>query len=153
MTSSSQEHSDIPEQLWFLCPRAHTIITFHRFTMPPEARPKLHYILTYTFHAWPCDEVLDPLLTSLSSKREEQGPANRDYTFSFRYTSLSWQAGAEICGSRVTDRQFASRVRSTLVQWKDFAENHQIEVLDGYEVDIRDVVIPSEVLDDSSRCT
>jgi len=42
-----------------------------------------------------------------------------------------------------------SRVRFTLGRWKEFAEKHQMEVLDGYGVDIRDVDILSEGLDNS----
>jgi len=41
------------------------------------------------------------------------------------------------------------QVRFTLWRWKEFAEKHQMEVLDGYGVDIRDVDILSEALDDS----
>ena len=115
--------------------------------MPPEARPKLHYIFTYPFRKWVTgfdDRVLASLLPSLSSTWEEEGPANRNYTFSLRYTELSWQVWAET---------ITPRVRSTLVQWKEFAERHQMEVLDGYEVDIRDVAIPSEGLDESNCYT
>ena len=142
MTSSPQEHSDVPEQLWFLCPRVHTVITPTRVTMPPKPRPKLQYIFTYPFHrsATSSDErVLAFILTFLSSKWEEQGPANQNYTFSFRYTELSWQAWANICVPSIT-----SRVRSTLMRWKDFAEKHQIEVLDGYEVDIKEALHDSD---------
>ena len=119
--------------------------------MPPEARPKLHYIFTYPFRRWATgfDQiVLASLLRSLLSKWDEEGPANRNYTFSLRYTELSWQAWAEMCGTGITPR-----VRSTLVRWKDFAEKHQTQVLDGYEVDIRDVAILSEGLDESNCYT
>ena len=152
MTSSSQGLSDVPEQLWFLCPRVHTIITSRRLPIPPEppeARPKLHYIFTYPFRKWATrfDQiVIASLLTSLLSKLEEQGPASREYTFSLRYTELSWQVWAKICEPSTT-----SRVQSTLVRWKEFAEKHQVEVLDGYEVDIRDVAFRSEALDDSDN--
>ena len=143
MTSSSQAHLDIPERLWFLCPRAHTIITSRRLPMPPEARPKLNYILTFPFRRWATgfdQMVLASLLTSLSSKWEEQGPSNRNYTFSLRYTELSWQVWAEL-------PSLNSRVRTTLMRWKSFAKKHRIEVLDGYEVDIRDVSIRPMGLD------
>ena len=116
---------------------------------PPEARPKLHYIFTYPFRKWTTrfDQiVLASLLTSLLSKLEEQGPASREYTFSLRYTELSWQAWAKICEPSTT-----SRVQSTLVRWKEFAVKHQVEVLDGYEVDIRDVAFRSEALEDSDN--
>ena len=43
-----------------------------------------------------------------------------------------------------------SRVRSTLVGWKQFAEKHQMEVLDGYGIDIRNVALLPEGLVDSS---
>ena len=111
--------------------------------MPPEARPKLHYIFTYSFRRRVTDfdeRLLAALLPSLLSTWEEEGPVNRNCTFSLRYTELSWPAWAET---------ITPRVRSTLVQWKEFAERHQMEVLDGYEVDIRDVAILSEGLDES----
>ena len=116
--------------------------------MPPEARPKLHYIFTYSFRRWAAsvDQIVLDSLTSLLSRWEKQHAANRNYTFSFRYTELSWQVWAEM-----REPSIAHRVQSTLMRWKDFAEKHQIEVLDGYEVDIRDVAIRSEGLDDS-RC-
>ena len=114
--------------------------------MPPEARPKLHYIFTYPYRksATGSDErCLRYLLTSLLSTWEEQGPTNRNCTFSLQYTELSWQSWAE---TRVV--RIAPKVRSTLVRWKGFAEKYQVEVLDGYEVDIRDLTIPSEGLDE-----
>ena len=116
---------------------------------PPEARPKLHYIFTYPFHRWATgfDQiVLDSLLTSLLFRWEKQDAANRNYTFSLQYTELSWQAWAEMRVPSITPR-----VQSTLMRWKDFAEKHQVEVLDGYEVDIRDVAFRSEALDDSDN--
>jgi uncharacterized protein YeaO (DUF488 family) len=144
----------------------------------PEARPRprLHYIFVYPFRRWTTgfDEiVLADLLTNLSSKweeqeeREEQGPvpenagnagntvnvkkqSSRGHTFSLRYTDLSWKTWAEVRGPSIT---FISRVRSTLVRWKEFAEKYQMEVLDGYGVDIRDVAIPSEGLDDLKHDT
>ena len=112
--------------------------------MPPEARPKLHYIFVYPFGKWATsfdERVLHSLLTSLSSEREEQVLVNRGYTFSFAYTGLSWISWAEICAPNIA---FMSRVRSTLVGWKQFAEKHQMEVLDGYGVDIRDVALLPE---------
>ena len=118
--------------------------------MPPEARPKLHYIFAYPFGESATtfdEEVLHSLLTSLSFEREWRVLLNRDYTFSFAYTGLSWKSWAEICAPNIT---FASRVRSTLVGWKQFAELHQMEVLDGYEIDIRNVAMLPEGLDDSS---
>ena len=74
---------------------------------------------------------------------EERGTVNREYTFSLGYTELSWQSWAE-----VSVPSTASRVRSTLLEWKRFAEKHQMEVLDGYGVDIRDVTKVSEGLSD-----
>jgi len=74
---------------------------------------------------------------------EERETGSREYTFSLRYTELSWK-----CWAETTVPSTASRVRPTLMQWKCFAEKHQVEVLDGYGVDIRDVTIPSEGLGD-----
>jgi len=127
----------------------------------PETRPRprLHYILVYPFRRWTTgyDEiVLASLLTSISSQWEEQVSeknvnANRNrehtlYTFSLRYTELSWKTWLEPRGTNIGSM---CRVRSTLGRWKDFAEKHQMEVLDGYGIDIRDVDILSEGLDDS----
>src|SRR5258706_12582736 len=148
--TSLQAHSAIPEKLWLLCPRAHTVITSARVPVPPEARPRLHYIFVYPFRRWTTgfDQiVLASLLTSLTSKGDEQGPENREYSFSLQYTELPWRSWAE---TRMPSITFTSRLRSTLVRWKDFAEKHQMEVLDGYGVDIRDVAILSEGLGDSS---
>ena len=149
--TSSQAHFDVPEELWFLCPQAHTVLTSKRLTLPPEVRPKLHYIYTHPFRKWADSfdqSVLAFILRSLLSKWDKEGPANRNCTFSIRFTDLSWQAQAEMCGTSIT-----SRVRSTLVRWKDFVEKYQVEVLDGYEVDIRDVAIPLEGLDESNCYT
>ena len=118
--------------------------------MPLEARPKLHYIFVHPFHKWATNFdaiVLNSLLTSLSSEWEEKVLVNRELTFSFGYTELSWKSWAEMRASNLT---FMSRVRATLVGWKHFAEKHQMEVLDGYGIDIRDVALLSEGLDDSS---
>ena len=150
--TSPQAHSAIPERLWLLCPQTHIIIS-SRFTVPPEARPKLHYIFVYPFRRWTTgfDQiVLASLLTSLSSKWEEQGPENREYTFSLQYTELSWRSWAETSMPSII---FTSRLRSTLGGWKDFAKRHQMEVLDGYGVDIRDVAILSEGLDQLKQRT
>jgi len=68
------------------------------------------------------------------------------YTFSLRYTGLSWKTWVESTRANIT---FMSQVRSTLGRWKEFAEKNQMEVLDGYGVDIRDVDIPPEGLDNS----
>ena len=109
--------------------------------MPLEARPKLHYIFVHPFDKWATgfDEmVLNSLLTSLSSEWEEQVLVNREFTFSFEYTELSWKSWAEMRSSKLT---FMSQVRAALVGWKHFAEKHQMEVLDGYGIDIRDVVL------------
>ena len=124
MTSSSQGLSDVPEQLWFLCPRVHTVITVRRPPIPPEppeARPKLHYIFTYPFRKSTTnfDQIaLASLLTSILSKWKEQGPSSREYTFSLRYTEVSWQAWAKLCEPSTT-----SRVQSALVRWKNLQKN------------------------------
>ena len=145
MTSSPQAYPQyFPEQLWFLCPRVHTVINPTRVTMPPEARPKLHYIYTHPFRKSPTgydQRALTYLLMSLVSRWEVQEPADREYTFTLRYTELSWRDWAEMTVPGNTN----PLVRSTLERWKYFAERRQIEVLDGYEVDIRDVAIGERV--------
>ncbi len=148
--TSLQAHSAVPEQLWLLCPRAHTVITSAKVIMPLVARPRLHHIFVYPFRKWTSgfDQMAHAsLLTSLTSRWDEQGPENREYTFSLQYTELSWRSLAE---TRMPSITSTSRLRSTLVRWKDFAEKHQMEVLDGYGVDIRNVAILSEGLGDSS---
>ena len=120
--------------------------------MPPEARPKLHYISVYPFdnRGTSSDErVLHSLLTSLSSERERQVLVNRGYIFSFAYTGLSWKSWAKISRAKIREPDL-SRVRSTLVGWKHFAEKHQMEVLDGCGIDIRNVALLPEGLVDSS---
>ena len=68
------------------------------------------------------------------------------YTFSLRYTQLSWKTWAEPIEG---DASLTAHVQYVLGLWKEFAEKHQMDVLDGYGVDIRDVDLLSEGLDNS----
>ena len=131
-----QRVAAIPKQLWPLCPRAHTVITSRKITLPPEPRPRLHCIFVHPFRRWATGFdtiILASLLTSLSSI----WVVHQGYTFSLQYTELSWQGWAETTSGPGT----VSRIRSTLMQWKSFAETQQMEVLDGYGIDIRGVTI------------
>jgi len=80
--------------------------------------------------------MLKSLLTSLLCMWDDRESVNGEYTFSLQNTGLSWKSWAK------------TSVSSTLLNWKSFAEEQQIEVLDGYGVDIRDVTLLSEGLDD-----
>ena len=126
----------VPKQLWPLCPQVHTVITSSMITLPPEPRPRLHYIFVYPFRrgATGFDAItLTNILTSLLSMQA----VRPGYTFSLQHTELSWQGWAETSSSPGT----VALIRSTLMQWKSFAERQQMEVLDGYGIDIRDVII------------
>ena len=142
-----QQLAAVPKQLWPLCPQVHTVITSRNFPLPLEPRRRLHCILVYPFRRWATGFetiTLASLLTSLSSMRA----VHPGYTFSLQHTELSWQGWAETSSGPGT----VARIRSTLMQWKRFAETHQMEVLDGYGIDIRDVTILPPTVRLKSMC-
>ena len=112
-----------------------------------EARPGLHYIFVSPFRGFATGFdaiVLASLLTSLLYNWEEQKTVNQKSTFSLQYTELSWRSAAETSAAETSGAGIGSRVRPTLMRWKRLAEIYQMEVLDGYGIDIRDITVPSD---------